>query len=203
MRKFVDLSGREFGRLTVIAPAGKSKNNSYLFDCLCSCGKSKIVRASHLLRGEVASCGCLHLENARTSRPVHGCLGSPTYESWAAMKQRCLYPKHPAYHRYGGRGITIYEPWLTFVNFLRDVGERPSISHSIDRFPDNDGNYEPGNVRWATHKEQCRNTSRNKFLEHDGHVATLAEWAEITGKRSSLLRGRIKRGWSVERTLTT
>lgn len=88
--------------------------------------------------------------------PTHGMSDTVTYRAWANMKRRCLSPKHPHYARYGGRGITICERWLTFVNFFEDMGERPSDDLSLDRI-DNDGNYEPGNCRWATWDQQANN----------------------------------------------
>lgn len=201
MRKFVDLTGQKFGRLSVISSAGKSANNSYLFECVCECGNKKIARASHLQRGEISSCGCLQRENREIPRPIHGMSGSPTYESWLAMKSRCLYEKHPHYGDYGGRGVTIYAPWLSFERFLTDAGERPSLDHTLDRFPNKEGNYEPGNVRWATRKEQSRNIRSNRLITHEGHTATVAEWSERTGLGGSTIRERLKRGWSVSRAL--
>lgn len=104
---------------------------------------------------------------------------TPSYKAWQSIKQRCLNPKTKGFESYGGRGIMICDRWLeSFENFLADVGERPSLLHSIDRFPNNDGNYEPGNVRWATRAEQQRNR-RNTVLEH--HEPAQIRWLKGLG----------------------
>lgn len=127
---------------------------------------------------------------------------SPEYRAWAALRHRCSNPNFPAYKYYGGRGIAFCERWGTFENFYADMGPRPSPDHSVERI-DNDGNYEPSNCRWATKKEQCRNKRSNRRLVFGGHDRCLEEWAEILQCHRSGLMRRLKRGWSVERTLTT
>lgn len=124
---------------------------------------------------------------------VHGhALGkvpSPTYRSWASMRNRCLNANTPDFPRYGGRGITICDHWSDFAAFLKDMGERPSLRHSIDR-RNNDGNYEPDNCRWATYAEQRRNQPRNRMVERsDGlRFRTMAEAAEQTGGNRRCIR---------------
>jgi hypothetical protein len=119
------------------------------------------------------------------------------------MKQRCYAPSHVSYPHYGGRGIRVCERWLkSFKNFLADMGPKPGHEYSLDRI-DNDGNYEPGNVRWATRIEQCRNKRANRLLSHDGRTKTLAEWAEVTGVKAVTLSSRIRDGWSVGAALST
>ncbi len=136
----------------------------------------------------------------------HGLQHTLEYNSWRAMKARCYQPKFHAYHRYGGRGITVCDRWLrSFGAFLTDVGPRPSQSHSLDRFPNKDGNYEPGNVRWATPEEQQRNRGDNFCVTFRGETKSISEWADRLGfSNSKILSKRIKlRGWSVDRALTT
>lgn len=128
---------------------------------------------------------------------------SPEYRSWMHMKTRCLNPRHIAYHRYGGRGIKICKRWLEgFENFLADLGPRPSSKHTLDRI-DNDGDYEPSNVRWGTLAEQNNNRSDNRLISFQGKTQTLAEWSRALGVNKSALGNRLRAGWSIERTLTT
>jgi hypothetical protein len=128
---------------------------------------------------------------------------SPTYRSWAQMKQRCLNPKHTAYKNYGGRGITVCAAWVNdYSTFFRDMGERPSLDHSIDRI-DNNGNYEPGNCRWATRIQQGRNRRDNRLLLYKGETKTLSEWSELLGISGITIGHRLDtHGWSVEKALS-
>lgn len=123
-----------------------------------------------------------------------------TYLAWQMMKYRCLNPNCHAYALYGGRGITVCEQWMQFDGFLRDMGESPD-GYSLDRI-DVNGNYEPGNVRWATVIQQARNRRNNNLLQFNGETLTIAEWSEITGLGWETIKSRIKRGWSVGDALT-
>jgi len=128
--------------------------------------------------------------------------GTPTYESWHQMIQRCTNPKNDSFDRYGGRGIAVCKRWLaSFPAFLEDMGARPSFKHSIERC-ENSGNYEPGNCRWATKKEQQRNMRSNRMLTHDGKTMCLAAWAEQIGLSTLSLSSRLRLGWTVEEALT-
>lgn len=194
--------GKTFGRMTVICRNGSSPNNSVLFLCKCSCGNTKTTRGCHLRSGAVKSCGCLAKECSRISRPKHGHTlkgKRHTYYSWIGMKTRCTYKKHPSYHRYGGRGITVCERWngeTGFQNFLADMGERPP-GMELDRI-DNDKGYEPGNCRWATLVEQGRNRSNNHIITVGGVTKCLSEWAEATKTLKTTIRERLRRGWSAK-----
>ena len=121
---------------------------------------------------------------------------------WNGMIQRCGDPEHPMYKRYGGRGIKVCESWMTFENFIKDMGKRPSVHHSIDR-RNNDKGYSPDNCYWATRSQQARNTSRNRYFEFNGMNMCMADWAKELGITSSLLWTRHSRGWPIERLLTT
>lgn len=121
---------------------------------------------------------------------------SAEVQAWANMKQRCYNDKIREYKHYGGRGITVCDRWLNdFKAFLSDLGRRPSRKHSLDRHPNKDGNYEPGNVRWANVKEQQRNKRNNVFIAALGESKTVAEWGEIWGVRQETILSRMKRGW--------
>lgn len=130
----------------------------------------------------------------------HGNAGnqkSAEYKIWSGIKQRCNYPKHPSYPLYGAKGVRMCAAWSDdFALFLADMGPRPSPCHSIDRWPNNKGNYEPGNCRWATPEEQGRNKSNNQTIKFDGRTITVAEAAEMSGKSHSTILSRLRRGWS-------
>lgn len=135
---------------------------------------------------------------------THGLWRRPEYKTWENAIQRCTNPNHSSYERYGGRGIRVCEEWRdSFLAFFEHVGPRPSPAHSIDRI-DNDGDYEPGNVRWATDREQRANTRRTRRLTFQGRTQSLAMWAQEMGIRKSTLHYRfVCLGWSAERALTT
>lgn len=157
------LVGQVFGRLAVLERYGSS-NGRVNWLCRCQCGKLHEAVSNALVSGHTQSCGCWRDERNRATPVVHGhalrATGkSPTYYSWQAMLLRCNNPVSKSYKDYGGRGITICDRWHTFENFLADMGERPA-KRTLDRIKVN-GNYEPGNCRWATGKEQAMNTQKN------------------------------------------
>lgn len=127
----------------------------------------------------------------------------PEYAVWIALRQRCLNTKNPAYKNYGGRGIKVHFRWSKFEFFLKDVGRRPTKYRTIDRFPNNNGNYEPGNIRWATRKQQVENRRNALLYEIGGIKITLQEIADKYGVRYQTIIARINRGWDIKKVIET
>jgi len=155
MPQMIDLTGRIFGKLKVvkyIKPVVYPSTTVHLWKCRCVCGDFTEVSSSNL-RGKnpVIGCGC-----GGIGRQKHRATGTPTYNSWSHMMRRCYKSTAHNYHHYGGRGITVCKRWHKFENFLKDMGERPN-GMTLDRYPNNNGNYRPGNCRWATQTQQVRN----------------------------------------------
>lgn len=202
---FKNLTGQRFGRLVVESYAGQKPSGKQLatmWNCKCDCGAVVTRAAKHLGRG-TASCGCLKIQDAISRATTHGRTRTLEYRSWSMMKNRCLNARSADYPEYGGRGITVCDRWMSFENFLADMGLRPSKAHSLDRYPNQNGNYEPGNCRWATGKQQSRNTRRNRIIEYNGQKKTVVEWEELYGHPHNTIYQRRKRGWSIERSITT
>jgi hypothetical protein len=162
-RNPVDMTGARIGRLTVLGCTGQTRSTSYKWLCRCDCGTLTEVSVASLRHKEhpTQSCGCLIAERRQAAKITHGDTRSPEYKAFGHAKERCK-PTHPAHARYYDRGIRFL--FTSYEHFLECVGRRPSPEHSIDRI-DNDGNYEPGNVRWATKKEQSANRSRTRWTK--------------------------------------
>jgi hypothetical protein len=193
----IDLTGQTFVRWTVLSP-DVFETGAMLWNCRCDCGTLRAVNSRHLRAGRSLSCGCYKLE----AQTTHGLHKHPMYRTWAGMLSRCRNPKDAWYRRYGGRGIKVCERWHDFANFFADVGERPK-GHTLDRI-DNDGDYTPKNIRWATHGQQAETkTQTSKYLTAFGKTRTVVEWAAETGLRVDTIHQRLHRGWSVTKALRT
>jgi hypothetical protein len=197
MRKFEVNPGDTFNQFTVILEVESLLGRRQCL-CKCSCGSDpKVVRLDCLRDGRTKTCGCSHITHGVSDRSI------PEYRVWAAIKERCGNPNNRSYQDYGARGIKMCERWNDFAAFLEDMERKPTEQHTIDRI-DNDGNYEPGNCRWATRTQQARNKSTTKMLVFNGEERPMVEWAEMYGIEYKTLFNRIEYGkWSVERALTT
>lgn len=202
MGKPIDLTGKRFGKLTVIeavlSPAGYEHQRFWLVRCDCGAEmRQKTGQLNYAFkRGVNQAC-------ASCAVTTHGMTGTSEHKIWIQMRDRCRRPSHHAWKDYGGRGITVCDRWGSFENFLADMGPRPSTKHSLDRINCNLG-YSPENCRWTTMKTQNRNKQGNALLTHNGKTQCLSAWAEETGLSIQVIRARIQNhGWTVEQALTT
>lgn len=202
-----DLSGRRFGRLTVIVRSSLTGAPRVKWKCICDCGREADVASSHLKGGRISSCGCLRKEMYYTVTRTHGhATGrrrSPELTTYHNILERCYNVKNSHYRFYGGRGIGMCDRWRSsFENFLSDVGLRPSSGHSIDRISC-DGDYSKENCRWATRYEQARNKSNNVMVSVFGETMCLRDAVrKFSVVHESSVRDRMANGWSVEASLT-
>jgi len=202
----MDLTGQRFGYWVVLCdgasrrtpPTKNRPQGRYCryWRCRCQlCGTIRDVFHRSLTNEKSRNCGC-----KRYTR--NGLWGSSIFNMWRGMKQRCSYPKDKEYNRYGGRGIMVCTRWAdSFENFLADMGHPPSNKHTLDRI-DNDGDYCSENCRWSTRREQANNRRNNHYLRHEGITMTIAQWALAMDVPAGRLSDRLKRNWSIERTLT-
>jgi hypothetical protein len=197
----IELTGQRFSRLVVVSRGENDQFGKARWLCRCNCGNTITTRSNTLRKGETRSCGCLHLETVRSAR-THGGRRTSLYRVWCVMRARCENPHSPAWHNYGGRGITVCKRWRDFAAFRADMGPKPTPQHTVERI-NNDGPYSPKNCRWATRREQALNTRRTKRFTHEGLALTLGEWSERTGLPESLLYFRINHShWPIAEALT-
>lgn len=194
---YKDISGKKYGKLTAIKIAGKNSKNIIQWLWKCDCGTEKIMIAASIKAGKVVSCGCYNREHCYR-KVVHGMWGTVEYKSWLSMRKRVL-GKEKRYSEYKKLGID--EIWKnSFQEFYNHIKKAPTDKHTVDRIDNNKGYY-PGNVRWATRKEQNRNYSQNKLIEYRGEIKSVTDWAEELGKDRHLIYNRLKRGLSPQEAI--
>lgn len=187
--------GDRIGHLTLIERIPPSKKGVHTkWRCKCDCGSEIVVDYSNLSKQRQCKL---------CANKTHGMSDTPMYEAWSHMKRRCFCETDQSYHDYGARGITVCDEWLSFEPFMEwslNNGYSPGLS--LDRI-DNDGNYEPGNCRWADRKTQQNNRRNSIYISVNGVTLPCAEWARLTGIPKNTLRGRIKTGWNAEKAVST
>lgn len=207
-----DFTPETFGRLTTLGPAfllpiGRKGRRRTVQVCQCGCSKDSIllVGTNDFRTGNTLSCGCLQREQTSKAKKTHGRSKDKEYRIWASMVGRCRNPKDPRYSRYGGRGISVCDEWVSpdgFVVFISHIGPRPSSSHSLDRI-DNEKGYVPGNVRWASASEQQNNKGSNRKITYDGKTQNMSQWAREKGMSCQTLSSRLRNGWTIDRAINT
>jgi len=181
--------GNKYGKLLVIGISTKKHH----LTCKCDCGVVKDIYKSSLTRGLSKSCGCNRVKHNETKTNL--------FRLWSKMLERCYNKNHVHYNNYGGRGIVVCDKWKNdFLAFKKDIGQRPSRDHSVDRIK-NDGNYEPENVKWSTKKEQGNNSRQCHLITIEGVTKNITQWAEHYGIKRDRIYDRIKRGYSDERAV--
>lgn len=201
MSRLIDMTGKRYGRYTVIKRVDKNDNKGWWL-CRCDCGKEKVVHG-HLLRiGSTKSCGCYSIDNAKKNFTTHGLTQTKLYSVHRTMVARCQNPKNNSYKTYGAKGIKVCEEWLgekgfiNFYNWAMQNGFKDGLS--IDRIDNNKG-YSPDNCRWATTEQQSLNKKTNVFLEYQGQTKTLKEWSNVFDIPYKTLHARINRNWDLEK----
>lgn len=196
--------GQQLGKCIYYGNAQSlSRNNirARYADFLCRCGNVFTAKIRDVLIEDTTSCGCFAKENMSRIKKTHGMSGSNYYTVWVNIRQRCYNPNSQAYKNYGGRGIKMCDEWLnSFEQFKKDIGDKPSFNHSLDRI-DNDKDYSKDNCRWATRKKQSNNRRGTIQLLYNGEVKSLTEWCECLGINYDRTKSRLRMGWSVEKAL--
>lgn len=203
-KKGADLTGQKFGRLTVVERSCDKIKRDRLWICRCDCGNYSMVLGYHLKSGHTKSCGCLSPETTAKNHKKHGLYYTRLHTTWVNMKSRCYNCKDERYSSYGERGIAVCDEWRDnlneFYNWAMANGYSDDLT--IDRI-DVNGDYCPENCRWIPMAEQSRNRRINRFLTHNGKTMLISDWAKETGIGRTTIDARLKRGWSVEKTLNT
>lgn len=195
----IEVAGQTFGRATVLGDAPRSRSGRRRVECRCACGTVFVCDPRLLLNGQTTSCGCRHREvvsRVCASRATHNMTRTTEYNTWIKIRDRCKNPRNNKFSDYGGRGISVCERWdASFEAFFADMGPKPKRSWSIDRI-NVDGNYEPGNCRWASPATQSNNRRITRMVEYEGRQIPLAEACQIAGINYRTAMWRLNRGES-------
>lgn len=197
-------AGERHFNIVIIGAASDRITRRLYWIYQCDCGTVERVETKALSKKKKCP-KCAHLDQtAKVTKHGHAKekQRSSLYNTWLSMKKRCSNPADSSYPHYGGRGIKVCDRWLNFENFYRDMHPKPSPSHQINRI-NNNGNYEPSNVNWVTPAENSNNRRSSVILSWQGKTLTLAEWAIEVNLPYSALKQRYKKGWSIEKMLTT
>ena len=201
MSSLIDLTGKRFGKLTIVEYLGKS-----YWLCKCDCGNKKVIYGNSLKRGLSDSCGCLKSERLKNKLRIYKNLPynkeqSRLHKIWQHMQSRCFNKNNNKYHLYGARGIKVCKEWIHFENFYSwAINNGYKNDLTIDRI-DNNGDYKPSNCRWITYKEQNRNRRNNRLITYNNQTKCISEWEEITGLPLYQRLNKLK--WSIEKSFIT
>lgn len=196
MSRAIDMTGKRFGELQVLRESGRAGDGKIKWIARCGCGSEFAATGVRIRSGEVKTCPACSRERVRLAHVTHGERRTPEYRTWTHIKSRCLNSNVPEFKHYGGRGVSICDRWReSYEAFLEDMGRRPPGKHSIDRI-DVNGDYEPGNCRWATHIEQGNNKRCNRLIEINGETKTMAQWADFAGISRETMLKRVKKGFT-------
>lgn len=200
MAAIADLAGRRFGRLVVLSYSRSGPAGAYWL-CQCDCGQTTVTAAIKLKQQRTKSCGCYRVERGHLQNRIHGECGSAEHKTLLRMIRRCTDAGDISYVDYGAKGVIVCSRWKNgeagksgVQCFIEDVGRKPSPRHTIDRFPISNGNYEPGNCRWATRDEQARNRISLRLVMLDGRSVCLAEVCQTLKIKYGTTWGRLNRG---------
>jgi len=199
--KKLDLTGQRFGRLIVVEEIGISKHGRIIWKCQCDCGNEHIAISNNLRNGDTKSCGCYRKENP--NRITHNETRTKLYRVWQNAKNRCCRLKDKSYKHYGGRGIQMCDEWRNDFVAFRDWAYLNGYQDGleIDRI-DNDSDYCPENCQWVTEKTQANNRRNNHPITFNGKTQNIVQWTEELGIGRSIIKNRIRLGWSIEDALT-
>lgn len=197
-QNLIDLTGQLFGRLTVLRMASRPEDSRVFWECKCSCGMRRVIRGYTLRSGRSLSCGCLRTEVVIKRNTKHGLTRNKYYPTWRDMMHRCYNENNENYVHYGARGIAVCDEWKNVESFIEWCKAREPIprSYTIDRYPDNNGDYSPANCRFSSKSQQNRNTRRTFFVYLNGEKISFIDLVERNKSVTyEVARGRLRRGW--------